>query len=109
MRVAPELRVYPSREAFRDATGIVSAVHGATRGRHIKVPPNPALLTLRHELLHALLESNTKARHPAWLREGLVQALLQEKSADADRVEALIAKDGLKKVLERWQLSNSPF
>ncbi len=109
MRVAPELRVYPSREAFRDATGIVAPVHGATRGRHIKVPPNPALLTLRHELLHALLESNTKAKHPDWLREGLVQALLQEKSTDADRAAALISKDGLKKVLQDWQLANSPF
>ncbi len=105
----PVIRIYPSREAFRDATGILDPIHGATRGRHIKLPPNSKPLTLRHELLHALLESNTTAAHPSWLREGLVQALLKEKSADADRASALIAKQGLKQLLQAWRLSNVQF
>ena len=108
-KVNPVIRIYPSRDAFRDATGILDPVHGATRGRHIKLPPNPKALTLRHELLHALLESNTTATHPQWLREGLVQALLNEKSREADQALALISKQGLKQVLQSWQLSISPF
>jgi len=99
----PTLRIYPSREAFRDSTGITSNVNGATRGRHIKVPPNPQPGTLRHELLHALLESNTTAAHPLWFREGLVQALLKERSTDADRVAKRITAEGLAKILKAWQ------
>ncbi len=105
----PVIRIYPSREAFRDATGILDRVHGATRGRNVKLPPNSKPHTIRHELLHALLESNATASHPQWLREGLVQALLKEKSADADRASALIARQGLKQVLQSWHSSNSPF
>lgn len=105
----PVIRIYPSREAFRDATGILDPVHGATRGRHIKLPPNPKALTLRHELLHALLETNTTATHPLWLREGLVQALLNEKSKEAEQASALIARQGLKQVLQSWSSSVSPF
>jgi hypothetical protein len=59
------------------------------------------LATLRHELLHAVLESNAAPGHPEWLREGLVQALLQEQSASAGRVRELIAKQGLAKILEQ--------
>jgi SpoIID/LytB domain protein len=98
LRAAPVVRVYPSREAFRDATGITAIVHGATRGRQIKLPPGVQLATLRHELLHALLESNGGAGKPDWMREGLVQALLGERSSDATRV----ISEGLAKTLESW-------
>jgi stage II sporulation protein D len=99
-KAEPVIRVYPSREAFRDMTGIVAKVHGATRGRNVKLPPGVELATLRHELLHAVLESNAAPGHPEWLREGLVQALLKEQSAAAGRVRELIAKQGLADVLK---------
>jgi stage II sporulation protein D len=103
MRVEPVVRVYPSREAFRDATGILSPVAGATRGRRVYLPPGAALGTLRHELLHAVLESNTTMQHEGWLREGLVEALLGEESEAARRVKRMIAERGLKEVLEMWR------
>ncbi len=109
LKANPVIRIYPSRDAFRDATGILDPVHGATRGRNIKLPPSPKAHTLRHELLHALLESNTTAAHPQWLREGLVQALLNEKSKEANQALALISQQGLQQVLKSWQLSNSQF
>ena len=102
LKADPSIRIYPSREAFRDATGILDKIHGATRGRNIKLPPNPSIATVRHEILHAILETNTNTKHPDWFREGLVQALLNEQSAAADRVSALIDRDGKPKVLEMW-------
>lgn len=98
LRVSPVIRIYPSRDAFRDATGITANVHGVTRGNQIKLPPGVRASTMRHELLHALLESNGGEGKPDWMREGLVQALLGEKSADADRV----LKAGMSKTLEDW-------
>ena len=103
LKADPSIRIYPSREAFRDATGILDKIHGATRGRNIKLPPNPSIVTIRHEILHAILETNTNTKHSDWFREGLVQALLNEKSAAADRVSALIDRDGKPKVLEMWK------
>jgi len=103
MKAAPVLRVYPSRAAFRDATGIVANVHGASRGRRVTLPPDVTAGTLRHELLHAVLESNSAAGHEEWFREGLVRALLGEKSGAGKRVEKLIARHGLKRVLEYWR------
>ncbi len=107
LKVDPSIRIYPSREAFRDVTGILDPVHGATRGRQIQLPPNPAIATLRHEMLHAILESNTNATHPDWFREGLVQALLNEKSVAGTRVAALIQRDGKAKILAVWAGSES--
>ncbi len=99
MTAEPVLRVYPSRDAFRDATGILDAVQGATRGRRVHLPPGVREGTLRHELLHAVLESNTRIRHPEWMREGLVEALLGEASAAARRVKQV----GVERVLREWR------
>lgn len=59
--------------------------------------------TVRHELLHALLEANARVQHPMWFREGLVQALNGESSADAEKVKALLKQQGLVKVLQFWR------
>ena len=104
----PIVRIYPSREAFRDVTGITANVAGATRGRQVKLPPNPSLGTLRHELLHAVLEANTSVRHPDWFREGLVLVLLNEPAAEGakaarGRTEQLLKRQGKAKVLEYWK------
>jgi len=99
MKAQPVVRVYPSREAFRNATGILEAVNGATRGRRVHLPPGVGPGTLRHELLHAVLESNRRGEQPGWLSEGLVQALNGEDSDAARRVRSL----GVGKALEIWR------
>jgi hypothetical protein len=104
MSVAPKLRVYPSREAFRDATGITDRVHGATRGASMRLVTGASAVTVRHELLHALLESNTRMQHPMWFREGLVEALNGESSVNAEKVKALLREQGLVKVLQSWRV-----
>lgn len=106
MKAEPVVRVYPTREAFRDATGITANVNGATRGRRVMLIAGTSVGTVRHELLHAVLESNGGAGREEWLKEGLVQALLGEKSAEADRVNALMQKLGRAKVLEAWRNAN---
>lgn len=110
MRVEPVLRVYPSREAFRDATGILEQVQGATRGRQVRLMAGASLAaqvaTIRHELLHALLETNTKEAWPGWLREGMVLALLGEAGEGRERVEGLMRKYGRGEVLRMWRVGD---
>ena len=81
---AAKLKVYPTVAAFRDATGEPGWVAASTRGRTIRLQPTDVLRdagtlesTLRHELLHMLVESHAKAGTPLWFREGLVLYLAQ--------------------------------
>jgi stage II sporulation protein D len=78
------LKVYPTVSAFRDATGEPGWVAASTRGRTVRLQPTDVLRdagtlesTLRHELLHMLVESHAKAGTPLWYREGLVLYLAQ--------------------------------
>jgi SpoIID/LytB domain protein len=103
MSVAPTIRVYPTGEAFRDATGNTDRVHGTARGSLLRFISGANAVTVRHELLHALLETNTRVRHPMWFREGLVEALNGEGGADAEKVKTLLREQGLSKVLHHWQ------
>jgi stage II sporulation protein D len=75
----PQLRVYPSAETFRDATGEPGWVAASTRGAVIRLQPATVLRqrgtlesTLRHELMHVLIESHANPGTPRWFREGLV-------------------------------------
>ncbi|HEY4959378.1 MAG TPA: SpoIID/LytB domain-containing protein [Terriglobales bacterium] len=79
-----KLKVYPTVAAFRDATGEPGWVAASTRGRTIRLQPSDLLRdagtlesTLRHELLHILVESHAKPGTPLWYREGLVLYLSQ--------------------------------
>ena len=79
-----KLKVYPTVAAFRDATGEPGWVAASTRGRTIRLEPTDVLRdagtlesTLRHELLHILVESHAKPGTPLWYREGLVLYLAQ--------------------------------
>jgi stage II sporulation protein D len=81
---AAKLKVYPTVAAFRDATGEPGWVAASTRGRTIRLQPTDVLRdastldsTLRHELLHILVESHARAGTPLWFREGLVLYLAQ--------------------------------
>jgi hypothetical protein len=74
------LRGYRSTPAFRDATLAPGWVAAFTEGDLIALQPLRILSarkllagTLRHELLHTLVEEQATAQTPLWLREGLVE------------------------------------
>ena len=79
-----KLKVYATVAAFRDATGEPGWVAASTRGNTIRMQPSDVLqdagtleTTLRHELLHMLIEEHAKPGTALWLREGLVLYLAQ--------------------------------
>jgi stage II sporulation protein D len=74
------VRAFRSTPSFRDATLAPGWVAAFTEGNWIATQPLPALAarkllvpTLRHEFLHALVESQSESDTPLWLREGLVE------------------------------------
>ncbi len=76
------VRAFRSTPSFRDATLAPGWVAAFTEGNWIATQPLPTLAarkilvpTLRHEFLHALVESQAAPGTPLWLREGLVEAL----------------------------------
>jgi stage II sporulation protein D len=77
-----EVRIYPDVETFRNATGEPGWVAAHTQGRRIHLQPAELLRsrgtlesTLRHELLHVVVEHQAVSRLPLWFREGLVEYL----------------------------------
>lgn len=73
---AVTIRSYPSVPVFRDSTGEPGWVAASTRGGVIRLQPagkTPAVL--RHELVHALVESHGQASLPRWFREGVTLCL----------------------------------
>lgn len=79
-----QLKVYPTLDAFRDATGQPGWIAGFTRGHTISLQPLAVLKqksaldsTLRHEFTHLLVESRAHAATPLWFREGLVLYLAE--------------------------------
>jgi len=74
------VRAFPSTPAFRDATLAPGWVAAFTEGNWIATQPLSTLAArkllapiLRHEFLHALVESQSAPQTPLWLREGLVE------------------------------------
>src|SRR5947209_8673101 len=83
-----QLKIYPTLDTFRDATGQPGWIAAFTRGHVISLQPltilrkkNVLESTLRHEFGHLLIESRAHPSTPLWFREGLVICL-----ADAQRV-----------------------
>jgi len=73
-----EIRVYPDIDTFRNATSEPGWVAAHTSGSRIDLQPSAVLRsrgtlesTLRHELIHVLLEANSGLDLPVWFREGL--------------------------------------
>jgi stage II sporulation protein D len=73
-----EIRIYPDVETFRNATGEPGWVAAHTSRSRIDLQPTAILksrgtleTTLRHELIHVLIESDSNADLPIWFREGL--------------------------------------
>ncbi len=90
--VVPSLRVYPTVAAFRDATGEPGWVAGSALGSVIRLQPSAVLRsrralesTIRHELLHELVESRARPGLPLWFREGLVEFLTASQKANGKR------------------------
>ena len=87
-RATPKLKVYATVAAFRNSTGEPGWVAASTRGRTIQMQPPEVLRdagtldsTIRHELLHMLIESYARPGTPQWFREGLVLYLAGPNSA----------------------------
>ncbi len=100
-----KLKVYATVAAFRDSTGEPGWVAASTRGRTIRMQPTDVLQdagtlesTLRHELLHMLIEAHAKTGTPLWYREGLVLYLAQP-SADSRGSTAFESVATLEKAL----------
>jgi stage II sporulation protein D len=101
----PKLKAYPTVAAFRDATGEPGWIAASTRGSTIRLQPADVLrdtgvleTTLRHELLHLLIESHAKPGIPLWFREGLVLCLAQP-SSPAQASGTITSDDALNKAL----------
>src|SRR5271165_6187142 len=87
-RTAPRLKIYATVAAFRNSTGEPGWVAASTRGRTIQLQPSEVLReagtlesTIRHELLHMLIESYARPGTPLWFREGLVLYLAAPNAA----------------------------
>ena len=87
----PTLKVFATMDGYRDTTGQPGWVAASTRGRVVRLQPLKELQrraivesTLRHELLHLLIEAQAKAGTPLWFREGLVLFLSSKKSAESE-------------------------
>jgi stage II sporulation protein D len=83
-RASPTLKIYPTVAAFRNSTGEPGWVAASTRGHTIQMQPSDVLReagtlesTIRHELLHMLIDSHALPGTPLWFREGLVLYLTE--------------------------------
>jgi stage II sporulation protein D len=77
-----EIRLYPDLDSFRNVTGEPGWVAARTDGRRVHLQPAAVLRshdaldsTMRHEMLHVVVESEAVAGLPVWFREGLVEYL----------------------------------
>ncbi len=100
-----KIKVYDTVAAFRDATGEPGWVAASTHGHTIRLQPADVLRnagtlesTLRHELLHILVESHAKPGTPLWYREGLVLYLAQPGGSSKPNV-SFASDDALNKAL----------
>ena len=88
---APIIVFAPSTELFRQMTAQPGWDLASTRGSTVTLQPEVVLRrvpggnasTLRHELLHVLVEHEAGDRAPLWLREGLVETLTSPSSRPA--------------------------
>lgn len=110
----PQLRVFPTLDSYRNTTGQPGWVAAFTRGQTINLQPLSVLrsksalqTTLRHELLHLLLESHARADTPLWFREGLALFLSDPNRRDnpinmsATEIEACLEHPASRESRER--------
>ncbi|HXA84011.1 MAG TPA: SpoIID/LytB domain-containing protein [Candidatus Dormibacteraeota bacterium] len=82
----PQIKIYPTLDAYRNSTGQPGWIAAYTRGSVISLQPLAILRdksilesTLRHEFTHLLVEARAHPRTPLWFREGLVLYLAEPK------------------------------
>jgi stage II sporulation protein D len=110
----PQLRVFATLDSYRNTTGQPGWVAAFTRGHTISLQPLSVLRgksalqsTLRHELLHLLLESHARADTPLWFREGLALFLSDPNHRDnpinmsASQIESCLGHPASRESLER--------
>lgn len=102
------IRIYPDLDSFRNATGEPGWVAARTSGPSIEMQPagvleNRGVLrsTLRHELLHALLQMHARAGLPVWFREGLVEWLTRSGADSQSAASRLVGMHGDLDLLQR--------
>jgi stage II sporulation protein D len=84
----PTLVFAPSTEVFRQMTSEAGWTLASTQGSVIVLQPEDVLranqrneaATVRHEMLHVLVETQSGEHAPLWLREGLVEVLAGDAS-----------------------------
>lgn len=103
-----EIFVYPDVDAFRNATGEPGWIAGRYRAGRIDLQPtHDPLPTLRHEIMHAVLEQQAVPGLPVWFREGLAGALSHGDREAVYRVRRLIERHGENTVIG-WLKSGLP-
>jgi stage II sporulation protein D len=88
-----QIRIYPDVATFRNATGEPGWVAAVTMGSTIQLQPARVLrsrgalnATLRHELLHALMEAHAAPGLPLWFREGVAAYLERPAARNGARI-----------------------
>ena len=88
----------PTTELFRQETGEPGWMLASTEGTRVVLQPEAVARrggseepTLLHEFLHVLVESEAAGTAPLWLREGVVEAVME--SGDSPR--EVEVRDGL--------------
>lgn len=88
------LQIYPTLDAYRNSTGQPGWVAASTRGRTIRLQPLKELQkrgilesTLRHEVLHVLVEAKAAPNTPLWFREGIVLVISNDSAQGPETPE----------------------
>ena len=109
----PQLKVYPTLDAYRNSTGQPGWIAAFTRGSVISLQPAETLRrksimepTLRHELAHLLIEAQAHPGTPLWFREGLALYLAGTRKgpvimSDAEMEEAMRHSE------DRWRIERA--
>ncbi len=99
--------VYPDMDSFRNSTGEPGWVAAHTVGTRIELQPYTVLQQrggfepiLKHELLHATIESVAAPGLPIWYREGLAQYLTGSQQMSAR--EPLLSDESLVTRRDSW-------
>lgn len=107
-----QLKIFATMDAYRDQTGQPGWVAASTRGHVIRLQPLATLKskgvlesTLRHELLHLLVEEKARAGTPVWFREGLVLYLSSPSMSGAphDAADISMTIEQMETILEKSQ------
>ncbi len=94
--ITPTVVFTPTTEVFRQMTSQPGWQLASTSGSTVVLQPGEVLAvnrvslasTLRHEMLHVVVEESANDKAPLWLREGLVEVLAGDASATVPALSA---------------------